>query len=210
MALFTPAKGFTTLDFQTNTNTRTTTSVSGITHRIKTGNQFWSFKLKSTAMNKADMMTDYSFIVQQDGMYGSFTIVPSEIGSTRGTASGTITVSGVTVVETEAGGVALGLTVGSSNVGVDNSGNTGTLKKGDLIKFSNHDKVYMLTADVNLDGSSVNALSFYPPLTTAVTSSHTVTYTNVPIKVFQDKDQIKFITQADGTYKYELVLNEDI
>ena len=115
MALFTPAKGFTTLDFQTNTNTRTTTSVSGITHRIKTGNQFWSFKLKSTAMNKADMMTDYSFIVQQDGMYGSFTIVPSEIGSTRGTASGTITVSGVTVVETEAGGVALGLTVGSSN-----------------------------------------------------------------------------------------------
>ena len=66
MALFTPTKGFKTLDFQTNTNTRTTTSVSGITHRIKTGNQFWSFKLQSPAMTKADMMADYSFIVQQD------------------------------------------------------------------------------------------------------------------------------------------------
>ena len=204
MALFTPAKGFTTLDFQTNTNTRTTTSVSGITHRIKTGNQFWSFKLKSTAMNKADMMADYSFIVQQDGQYGSFTIVPSEIGSTRGTASGTITVN--TTVSTDP---VLSPALGSSNVAVDTVA-TGTLLTGDLVKFSNHDKVYMLTADVNLDGSSVNQMSIYPPLTTAVTGSHTVTYNSVPLKVYQDKDQIKFVTQADGLYKYEITLNEEI
>ena len=55
-----------------------------------------------------------------------------------------------------------------------------------------------------------NALSFYPPLTTAVTSSHTVTYTNVPIKVYMDTDQIKFVTQTDGSYKYEITLNEEI
>ena len=204
MALFTPAKGFTTLDFQTNTNTRTTTSVSGITHRIKTGNQFWSFKLKSTAMNKADMMADYSFIVQQDGQYGSFTIVPSEIGSTRGTATGVITVNAT--VSTDP---AMSPALGSSNVAVDTVA-TGSLLKGDLVKFSNHDKVYMLTADCNLDGSSVNQMSIYPPLTTAVTASHTVTYNSVPLKVYQDKDQIKFVTQADGLYKYEITLNEEI
>ena len=194
MALFTPAKGFKTLDFQTNTNTRTTTSVSGITHRIKTGGQSWSFKLKSPAMTKADMMADYSFIVQQDGQYGSFTIVPSEIGSTRGTATGTLTNDAT---------VALGQSAAQTD------GGSGTLKKGDLIKFSNHDKVYMLTADVTISGTN-DAISFYPPLVTAITDSTTITYNNVPIKVFQDKDQIKFITQADGTYKYELVLNEDI
>ena len=194
MALFTPTKGFTTLDFQTNTNTRTTTSVSGITHRIKTGGQSWSFKLKSPAMTKADMMADYSFIVQQDGKYGSFTIVPSEIGSTKGTATGTLTNDAT---------VALGQSAAQTD------GGSGTLKKGDLIKFSNHDKVYMLTADVTISGTN-DAISFYPPLVTAITSSTTITYNNVPIKVFQDKDQIKFITQADGTYKYELVLNEEI
>ena len=194
MALFTPAKGFRTLDFQTNTNTRITTSVSGITHRIKTGNQFWSFKLQSTAMNKADMMADYSFIVQQNGMYGSFTIVPSEIGSTRGTATGTLTNDA---------------TVAAGQSAAQTDGGSGTLKKGDLIKFSNHDKVYMLTADVTISGTN-DAISFYPPLTTGITSSTTITYSAVPIKVFQDKDQIKFITQADGTYKYELVLNEEI
>ena len=194
MALFTPAKGFRTLDFQTNTNTRTTTSVSGITHRIKTGNQFWSFKLQSTAMNKADMMADYSFIVQQNGMYGSFTIVPSEIGSTRGTATGTLTNDA---------------TVAAGQSAAQTDGGSGTLKKGDLIKFSNHDKVYMLTADVTISGTN-DAISFYPPLTTGITSSTTITYSAVPIKVFQDKDQVKFITQTDGTYKYELVLNEEI
>ena len=194
MALFTPAKGFKTLDFQTNTNTRITTSVSGITHRIKTGGQSWSFKLKSPAMTKADMMADYSFIVQQDGQYGSFTIVPSAIGSTRGTATGTLTNDAT---------VALGQSAAQTD------GGSGTLKKGDLIKFSNHDKVYMLTADVTISGTN-DAISFYPPLVTAITDSTTITYNNVPIKVFQDKDQIKFITQADGTYKYELVLNEDI
>ncbi len=209
MALFTATKGYKTLDWQSNTNSRVTTAVSGKTQRIKTGSQHWSFKLKSPALSRADFMTDYSFVVQLDGQVTSFTIVPPEIGSTRGTASGTITVSGVTVAETESGGVALGLTAGSSNVGVNNAA-SGTLKKGDLIKFSNHDKVYMLTADVNLDGSSVNALSFYPPLTTAVTSSHTVTYNSVPVKVYMDTDQVKFITQTDGSYKYEITLNEEI
>ena len=194
MALFTASKGYKTLDFQTNTSTRSTESVSGKTFRIKTGAQKWSFKLQSPAMTKADMMADYSFIVQQDGQYGSFTIVPSEIGSTRGTATGTLTNDAT---------VALGQSAAQTD------GGSGTLKKGDLIKFSNHDKVYMLTADVTISGTN-DAISFYPPLVTAITDSTTITYNNVPIKVFQDKDQIKFITQADGTYKYELVLNEEI
>ena len=203
MALFTAAKGFKTLDFQSNNTTRKTVSVSGNTQRIKTGNQFWSFKIKSPLMSRGDFMADYSFIVQQDGQYGSFTVVPPEIGSTRGTATNLVTVSDLTSTDP-----LYNPTAGSSNVGV--TGVAGTLKKGDLIKFSNHDKVYMLTADTDLGDSSVDVLSFYPALTTAVTSSHTVTYINVPIKVYLDSNTQKYITQTDGKYKYELVLNEDI
>ena len=204
MALFTASKGYKALDWQSNTNSRVTKAVSGKTQRIKTGSQHWSFKLQSPALSRADFMTDYSFVVQLDGQVTAFTIVPPEIGSTRGTASGTITVN--TTVSTDP---ALSPALGSSNVAVDTVA-TGTLLTGDLVKFSNHDKVYMLTADVNLDGSSVNQMSIYPPLTTAVTGSHTVTYNSVPLKVYQDKDQIKFVTQADGLYKYEITLNEEI
>ena len=110
MALFTPAKGYRTLDFQSNTATRSTESVSGKTFRIKTGAQKWSFKLQSPAMSKADMMADYSFLLQQDGQLTAFTIVPSEIGSTRGTASGTLTndatvAAGLKAAQTDGGTV---------------------------------------------------------------------------------------------------------
>ena len=196
--------GFETLDFQSNTNSRVTVSVSGKTQRIKTGSQFWSFKLKSSAMSRDDMMSDFAFIVQQDGQVESFTIVPPTISSTRGTASGTITVANVTSESPS-----MSLASGSSAIGV--TGGTGTLKKGDLIKFSNHDKVYMITEDVDLDGSTVDQIQFYPPLTTAMTGGgQTITYNDVPITVYMDKDEQKYITQADGTFKYEITLNEEI
>ena len=92
MALFTASKGFESLDFQSNTPTRITTSVSGKTHRIKTGAQFFSFSIKSPAMTKADFMADFSFLASQEGRFGSFTIVPPGIASTRGTATNNVTV----------------------------------------------------------------------------------------------------------------------
>ena len=195
MALFTASKGYKTLDFQSNTNSRVTKAVSGKTQRIKTGSQHWSFKVKSPALSRADFMTDYSFIVQLDGQLTAFTVVPPEIGTTRGTASNTITINA-----TYAAGQSL----------VKGNGGSGTLLTGDLIKFSNHDKVYILTADVNMDASSEDFINIYPPLTTGITSSTTITYNNVPLKVYQDKDQVRFITQTDGLYKYEITLNEDI
>lgn len=187
--------GFRTLDFQSNTNSRVSVSVSGKSQRIKTGQQFWSLKVQSPSKDRADFMADYSFIVQQDGQVESFTFVPPGIGSTRGTAAGTIT---------------LNATYGIGSSLVKGNGGSGTLKKGDLIKFSNHNKIYMLTQDINMDSSSEDFINFYPPLTTAVTNSTTVTYENVPITVYQDSDNIKFVTQSDGTFRYELVLNEEI
>jgi hypothetical protein len=187
--------GFRTLDFQSNTNSRVSVSVSGKSQRIKTGQQFWSLKVQSPSKDRADFMADYSFIVQQDGQVESFTFVPPGIGSTRGTATGTIT---------------LNATYGIGSSLVKGNGGSGTLKKGDLIKFSNHNKIYMLTQDINMDSSSEDFINFYPPLTTAVTNSTTVTYENVPITVYQDSDNIKFVTQSDGTFRYELVLNEEI
>jgi len=190
-----PTTGFETLDFQSNVNSRVTVSVSGKAQRLKVGAQYWSFKLRSPAMSRADFMSVYSFIVKQDGQYGSFTVVPPVVASTRGTATGTITVNA-----TAAAGAL------TCNV----AGGSGTLKKGDLIKFSNHDKVYMLTEDVNLDNSTVDTLTFYPNLVSSISNTTTITYTDVPIKVYLDTDQQKYIAQSDGTYKYEIIVNEEI
>jgi len=69
----------------------------------------------------------------------------------------------------------------------------------------------MVTEDCNLDGSTYDQLNISPGLTTALTGGgQTVTYDNVPFTVFLDTDVLKYITQADGTFKYEVVLNEEI
>ena len=191
-----PTAGFTAVNWQSNTVSRVTTSVSGITKRLKTGAQYWSFSLKSPALSRTDFMSLYSFIVKQDGQFSSFTVVPPVISTTRGTASGIVTVNANT-------------SPGVLTCNVDTVA-TGTLKKGDLIKFSNHDKVYMLTEDVNLDGSTVNELTFYPNLTTAITTTTLVDYTNVPITVFLNSDQQSYTANADGTFQYEIAVREDI
>ena len=88
-----PTAGFRTLDFQSVNNNKVTTSISGRTQRIKTGVQYWSFKLESPPLDRNDFFSQYSFIVQQEGQVESFTIVPPVVGSTRGTAAGTVTVN---------------------------------------------------------------------------------------------------------------------
>ena len=103
----------------------------------------------------------------------------------------------------------MSLAAGSKNIGV--SGGSGTLKKGDLIKFSNHDKVYMITEDANLDGSTIDQLSFFPPLTTALTGGgQTITYDNVPFKVYLTGDNIQYKSSTDGKFQYQIKVNEEI
>jgi hypothetical protein len=191
-----PTANFTTMGFESNVSSKTTRSLSGRTQRLKTGGQYWSFTLQSPPLTKDEFFIQYSFIVRQDGQVENFVIVPPEISSTRGTASGTVTVS-----EDTGAGATECRTIGNA---------TGTLKNGDLIKFSNHDKVYMLTADTNLDGSTVDTLQFYPPLFSAITTTTTVTYNNVAFTVFLDSDILSFSTGADGLYRYEIKCNEEI
>ena len=190
-----PTTYFTTLDFKSNNNTRVTTSISGRTQRAAVAGQYFSLKLASTPLEQVDFKAIYAFIARQKGRLESFTIVPPNISSSSGTASGTSTVT-----QTYAAGV----------TSVRANGASGTLKKGDLIKFSNHNKVYMLTADVNMDASSEDTIAFYPPLTVAVNNTTTIIYDNVPVTVFLDSNQQKFTTQADGYYRYEITLREEI
>ena len=191
---FPSTAGFQTLDFTSNTNTRTSVSVSGKTQRLQTGSQYWSFSLKSPKKERADVMVDYAFLVTQNGQADTFTIVPPVVTDARGTASGTLTNDAT---------VAAGQSACQTDVG------SGTLKKGDLIKFSNHTKVYMVTADVTISGTN-DAISFYPPLVTGLTNSTTVTYDNVPFKVYLTGDNIQYKSSTDGKFQYQIKVNEEI
>lgn len=61
-----------------------------------------------------------------------------------------------------------------------------TPKKGMMLQFSNHKKVYRIT-DFRISGSSV-IIDFFPALRTAVTTANTVKFTGIRFSMdFKDR-----------------------
>jgi len=198
-----PTAGFTTMEFKSNTQTRTTQTLSGRVQRAQINSQYFSFKLVSPPLTREEYMPIMAFIMKQGGKFDSFSVVPPSISTTRGTASGTTTVADI--ISSDFSTAATSSTVPITNDGTS----SGTLKTGDLIKFSNHDKVYMLTDDVNLDGSTIVGLPIFPTLRTAVSSSTTVQYNSVPFKVFLTSDAQQFNVGNQNLFQYEINVRED-
>jgi hypothetical protein len=137
-----------------------------VTHSLKRqarrrGGQRWAIEANYPPMTRAIFAPLWAFVNSQQGQYGTFTYQPPIYSDSSGTATGTLLVNNVS-----------GYAAGSTSIASD--GLTGTLKAGDFIKFSGHDKVYMLTAD----GSTT--LTIEPPLVSALVNDETVTYQDVP------------------------------
>ena len=156
--------------------------------------QRWEFTLESTLLTRAQMAVAYGYVAQQNGEAETFQIVPPQLGSTQGTMSGTVTCNADKAK-------------GQSSVTATGGG--GTFKKGDLIKFSNHTKIYQLSADTTSDGSTAFTINIYPTLQTAVSNTTTVTYNNVPMTVALIDDDPDFETREDGVYKYGIDVREE-
>jgi hypothetical protein len=153
------------------------------------GSQRWAITATFNPMTRAEFMPVYSFILAQKGQLEKFQFVPPVVGSTSGTASGTVITSGAT-------------SIGASSVTI--SGLTGILKAGDFIKFSTHDKIYMVTADRNGGG----ALTFEPPLFVAVADAVGITYNAVPFTVRLNNDLQQYRLSGFEKYTYEVDMVE--
>lgn len=89
--------------------------------------------------------------------------------------------------------ISAGVSAGLSSVTIVSDG---IIKKGSFVKFSNHDKLYMITADVV---AGTVPMSIYPSLRTAVTTSHTLkTGSSAVLTYFRDIDSLTGLTFSDG------------
>ena len=71
----------------------------------------------------------------------------------------------------------------------------GTIPKGTFIKFSDHSKIYMLTADVISEGS----MNIYPPLRRDVAGDTNITFKNdVIMDALYDTDNVAGMVYTDG------------
>lgn len=200
-----PTENFAALDWASNVTVRQTESLNGKTQRSHTGGQYWSFTLQSPPLDRSDFMSIYAFIVKQKGAFDSFTIQPPVISNTSGTISGNISTK-----NNSPNPAAVGDTTIVVNNTDDGSPATGSLKAGDIIKFANHDKVYMLVSDATLDGSSDVTLNIFPGLVETVANGQAVTYNDVPVKVHFVENKHSYSVGPDLLYSYEIEVREVI
>ena len=167
-------------------------TLTSVTHSLKRqarqrGGQRWSIEADFPKMKRVDFAPIWAFALARKGQYETFTYVPPIYGSTSGSATGTLSANG-------------SATAGASTITTD--GLTGTLKAGDFVKFSGHDKVYALTADGD------TSLSIEPPLLENVADDETVTYADVPFTVAFVKDSQSFGRGAADLHDFSISLVE--
>jgi len=186
---------FESLGIKSIQNTIISKTVSGKKLARQIDGQRWGFTARVITAKRSDVYGDLmAFIIKQRSGKENFTIIPPEVEDARGTASG--------IPHGTASAGDTSITLGGTG--------TGTLKAGDMIKFANHDKVYMVVADQS--DISTGTLTIEPPLTTAVSSSN-ITFDNVPFTVHLTNDVQEFgVAGADkdgnALYQFEFDVEE--
>jgi len=186
---------FESLGIKSIQNTIISKTVSGKKLARQIDGQRWGFTARVITAKRSDVYGDLmAFIVKQRSGKENFTIIPPEVEDARGTASG--------IPHGTASAGDTSITLGGTG--------TGTLKAGDMIKFANHSKVYMVVADQS--DISTGTLTIEPPLTTAVSSSD-ITYDNVAFTVHLTNDVQEFgVAGADkdgnALYQFEFDVEE--
>jgi hypothetical protein len=194
---FPTSTGFTTANFKTTNLTKRTETASGRIIRGTNATTLFQCTLQFPSVSLAEWKPVQAFIAQCQGSLNEFDVVlPTISTSTTDYPSATISVGTTTAA-------------GSTTVDIDTNVISATaLKAGDVVRFSGHTKVYMVTSDINTDGTGGATLNIQPALTTGVTSGDTVTFNNVPFRVILSNDVQEFDYRTDGLVDYELDVQE--
>ena len=179
---------FQAINLKSTHNNVKSTTVSGRVQVRTIGGQKWAFSAKYNPMTRAEFQPVFAFVTSQQGMLGTFGIVPPVIGSTSGSATGTALVNGST-------------SAGVTSVPVD--GFTGDIKAGDFVKFG-HGKVYIVTADRDGAGD----ISIEPALISAVSDNETMTYNSVSFTMRMTNDVQSYSLSQFEYYTYEIDMEE--
>lgn len=177
--------------------TRVTKSINGLEQRQAIGSQYYEVTATFRNLTQAQQRQLQGFINEMKGPLTGFDItLPDYVGDSTGTYTGSITVA----TNTAAGASSVPVTTAASNGVV-------VLKAGDLIRFSNHNKIYAVAADVTaVTGNETITLT--TPLRSAVTTSHTVSHKDVQMFVRFVNDNQEFSMDTSQFPSFEIDFRE--
>lgn len=165
---------FSSINFKDNRPSLVNQTLSGKRQVRQIGSQYFSFTVQMPPMQNEKGQEIFAFLQAQKGNILPFQITPplDNLGSAK--LETDILVNGAHVA-------------GDSTIAMDGftAGQSGVLKAGDLIKFANHTKVYMVSYDVDHDTAAV---TISPPLVAALTNNLAVTVNKPLFTVYLEND----------------------
>ena len=173
-------------------------SVSGKRVTRKYGSQYYLLDISLPPLSKNDAMDVFAFLKKQQNSFDKFdyqypiTNRGANISQTDIVVNGSHSVGDNTIALS----------------GFDNS-TSNVLKAGDLIKFANHTKIYMVEADLTSDSSGNATVTISPSIIATLANSEAVTVDQPNFKVYLDSD-VLYTTDASGLFLITFSLRECI
>jgi hypothetical protein len=158
-------------------------------------------------MSQTEARPVKAFIAQLQGSLNDFDVILTDISTPQGTATGdpfdmrTAASAGATSVSAR---------FADSSLDDSSEGTIKYLKSGDVLRFSGHTKVYMVTSDVTSDSSGHITIAITPALVSAVSVDETITTNDVPFRVHLANDVQEFQHATDRTIEFEIDVEEVI
>ena len=184
-------------NFTSNRPNNTAYTLSGKRSVKQFAAQYFSFSVQMPPMKQTDFQQYYAFLVKQKGSFEDFTFeYPLDnLGADKGETD--ILANGVHAI-------------GDSTIAMDgfSVSTDDVLKGGDLIKFSGHDKVYMVTGDANSNVSGQATVSIEPPLQAALADNDAVTVNKQSFTVALVQDDVLYSTDAAGFFTLSFDVRE--
>lgn len=185
---------FSAVNFNINTPTLMTETISGKSRRVGMGHSYYTFTVKYAALTRFDYGPIAGYISQLYGPMESFEIILPELSFTKVGNQTTTTVT----------------TSAAALAGVDNIAVTGVasgknlLRAGDFFKFSNHSKVYMCA----VTWTTGNPLYFSGSLVKDVPSGTSLVIDSVPFTCILDGTVQEFSVGVGGMTNVQLDMKE--
>ena len=196
---FPTSPNFRSLNFKDNRPTLLNQTLSGKKQVRQIGNQYFSFTVQMPPLQQEKAQEVFAFLQKQKGSFEDFTIVAPLDNLGAGKAETDIQVVGVH-------------TSGDASIALDgfSASQTGALKAGDIIKFANHSKVYMVQSDIDSDSGGALTVLISPNLVASLADNEAVTVNKPSFTVYLENNEIMYSTDASGFYSISFDVREVI
>ena len=196
---FPTSPNFRSLNFKDNRPTLLNQTLSGKKQVRQIGSQYFSFTVQMPPLQQEKAQEVFAFLQKQKGSFEDFTIVAPLDNLGAGKAETDIQVVGAH-------------TSGDASIALDGftANQTGALKAGDLIKFANYSKVYMVQSDIDSDGSGALTVLISPNLVASLADNEAVTVNKPSFTVYLENNDIMYSTDASGFYSISFDVREVI